>query len=141
MREALCFLAARLLGILNRSIQSCGAYGSVMQSGLRVRFERDCGRAGTTGIDAQPRIVHIETLKGEVLLDVATGVAMDPQRRFSVATLDFLASGGDGFEGLRSQSPLDLGVLREAMADTLASSPVHFTATTDGRWTALAPAK
>src|SRR5262249_34155856 len=35
---------ARLMGVLTRSIQSCGSYGSVMQSGLVVRFERDCNR-------------------------------------------------------------------------------------------------
>ena len=117
----------------------CGAFGSVMQSGLRVRFERDCARAGTTGIDAKARLLHVETMKGEVLLDVDQGIAIDPQRTFSVATLDFLAAGGDGFDGLRTTTPLDLGVLRETLAETLSASPVHMTATVDGRWTLVAP--
>jgi 5'-nucleotidase len=131
----------RLLEVLNRSIQSCGAYGSAMQSGLRVTFERDCARAGTTGIDAQARLLSVETAAGEKLLDVASGVTIDPARMFTVATLDFLSAGGDGFDGLRAPQPLDLGILREQMADDLVKAPAHFRATTDGRWTAVAPAK
>jgi 5'-nucleotidase len=128
-----------LLDVLKRSAQSCGAFGSIMQSGLRVRFERDCNRAGKTGLDTAARLLHVETVAGEVLLDVDKGITPNPSRTFSVVTLDFIAAGGDAFGALRSASPLDIGVLRDSVADMLAASPVHFAAATDGRWVATSP--
>ena len=67
-------------------------------------------------------------------------VTLDPTRTFVVATLDFLAEGGDGFDGLEQDHPLDLGIVREKMADDLAVSPTHFTTALDGRWTLVPPA-
>lgn len=124
----------RLLSLLKRTIQTCGAFGSLMQSGLKVRFERDC-TTPVAGLDPQARLLRVETLSGEVLYDAVTGAVATPLREFRVTTLDFLASGGDGFLELVTTPLLaDLGIARELIADYWAQTQVTLSNSIDQRW-------
>lgn len=129
---------ARLRALLERSAKTCGAYGALMQSGLRVAFERDCKRAAAGGseIDVLARLVRVETLGGEVLFDPGQGVAGPAAGRvFIVATLDFLAAGGSGytdFQGVPVVS--DLGIVRESLTELFLRHPAQFSSQVDGRW-------
>lgn len=130
--------AHKLFKLLERSMRTCGQYGALMQSGLKVQFERDCSRipAGA-GVDEKARLMRVETLSGEVLLDVEKGIEPSPMRTFRVATLDFLSAGGSGYTDFAGV-PLvrDIGILREAMAERFLErgGETRFSAKTDGRW-------
>ncbi len=131
---------ATLLRVLERSIRTCGAYGALMQSGLRVRFEKDCARANGLGVDAAAKLLRVETVDGEVIFDEGQGVLPSVARVFRVATLDFLAAGGAGYRELGTV-PLvaDLGILRERLAEAFLAQPVQWTARNDGRWNQVGP--
>jgi len=111
-----------------------------MQSGLRVRIEKDGSHAGGH-VDPGAKLTHVETLAGKVLLDTAgtsTTAGGDPM--LTVATLDFLAAGGSGYDMLKTAPQLnDLGIVREVMKDLLAKAPAIFTPAIDGRWAVKAP--
>jgi 5'-nucleotidase len=135
--------ASALLKALARSAESCGDFGALMQSGLKVVIQKDCNPAsGPVGTDTNAKLLHVETLGGKVLLDAAAGVPRtagdDPT--LTVATLDFLAAGGSGYSMLKG-APLiqDLGVIREAMKDFLAKNPATFAPIVDGRWAVQKP--
>src|SRR5262249_56795642 len=67
--------ASTLLMALARSAQSCGDFGALMQSGLKVQIEKDCDPpSGHVGTATNARLTHVETLGGKVLLDTAAGV-------------------------------------------------------------------
>jgi 5'-nucleotidase len=128
--------AGKLLSLLTRSIQTCGQYGALMQSGLKVTFIRNC--ASNSDIDKSAELVHIETLSGEVILDVPNGIFPKDTRVFNVATLDFLAEGGSGYTDFIGTPRInDMGVLREVLANNLAKSPAQWSGAVDGRWKAL----
>jgi hypothetical protein len=87
-------------------------------------------------------LTHVETLGGKVLLDTAAGVRPtagdDPM--LTVATLDFLAAGGSGYDMLKGAPQIkDLGIVREAMKDLLANAPATFAPVMDGRWAVHKP--
>ena len=72
-----------------------------------IRFTFDAGRpAGSRVIDVK-----------------VNGLPLDDQRKYTLATPDFLAEGGDGYEILKSarvligkeQGPIDFDVVRQAM--------------------------
>jgi len=144
---------SQIKNLLQRSIESCGNYGALMQSGLRVTFSRDCysnskglggkgKRVGLTeaapqGVDRKAKLLHVETVSHEVLLDVERGIEADSEKVFRVATLDFLVSGGSGYGGFKGTSVLkDIGVLREILTEELMIHPGHWTGSTDSRWKA-----
>ena len=130
--------ASRLLRALTRSAQTCGSYGALMQSGLKVQIEKNCDTPSTKGtIDPNARLTHVETLGGRVLLDSASGAQPAPgdDPMLTVATLDFLAAGGSGYDMLVGIPQIkDIGIVRETMKDLLAGSPATFTPDMDGRW-------
>jgi 2',3'-cyclic-nucleotide 2'-phosphodiesterase (5'-nucleotidase family) len=121
---------AQLIRLLNRSIQTCGSYGALMQSGLNVVFSRNCVKS----TDPDAKLIHVETVDGEVIMDAGELVSSERNRVFQVATLDFLASGGDGFDFTNMPLIKDLGIVREALSDALIRSPAHWTGKIDGRW-------
>ncbi len=124
-----------LLALLARSIRTCGTYGALMQSGLKVQFLRNCkDRNGTT--DPSARLLRVETLGGELVFDESRGgLQSSPNRVFQVATLDFLAAGGSGYvEFIGTPVVSDLGIVREAMTEAFLAKPVEMSAVTDGRW-------
>lgn len=121
----------RLLRLLRASIATCGASGALMQSGLRVRFEREC--QGQTVVSS--RLVSVQTVQGERLYDVELGVLGPMDRRFRVATLDFLAAGGSGYSDFIGVPVTeDLGILRERLVEQFLAHPARWQAATDGRW-------
>jgi 5'-nucleotidase len=127
-----------LLKALTRSAQTCGDYGALMQSGLKVQFEKDC--TGNGHVDANAKLTHVETVGGKVLFDAATGGSPANNDPPMVATLDFLAAGGSGYDMLKGfRQVKDIGIVREAMKDLLAGAPVTFAPTTDGRWAGHKP--
>jgi 5'-nucleotidase len=129
----------KLLPSLERSVRTCGSYGALMQSGLRVVFERDCNRGGKGAVDLAARLLRVETVDGEVLLDAQTG-RIQAERLLSVATLDFLAAGGAGYADLAGFTVLkDLGIFREALSAELAANPVSISTRMDQRWQERAP--
>jgi 5'-nucleotidase len=134
--------------LLLKSVQSCGAYGALLPSGLRVAFERDCSSAqGKT--DPAARLTRVE------LLDSATGLVAEvllgkdaagqdfevpAERSFRVATLDFLASGGSGYADFKeARVTEDLGVFRETLATRLQSIPARWSSRLDGRFRETKP--
>jgi len=135
--------ASTLLKALARSAQSCGDFGALMQSGLKVVVQKDCNPAsGAVGTDTNAKLLHVETLDGKVLLDAATGIPHpgDADPALTVATLDFLATGGDGYIMLKDAKLIeDLGIVREVMKDFLVKAPATFTPTTDERWKVQKP--
>jgi len=135
--------ASVLLKALARSAQACGDFGALMQSGLKVVLQKDCNPpSGKVGTDTKAKLLHVETLGGKVLLDAATGVpaAGSEDPLLTVATLDFLAAGGSGYDMLKGLPMIrDFGIIREAMKDSLATAPATFTPDMDGRWTAQRP--
>lgn len=131
--------AEKVLKTLERSIRSCGGYGAMMQSGLKVTFEKDCARE-QRGADPKARLLRVETLAGETVFDAIQGVRPAPDRVFAVATLDFLADGGAGYKDLSGFPVLrDLGIFREALTDELLARPVNFSPAFDDRWKTVAP--
>jgi 2',3'-cyclic-nucleotide 2'-phosphodiesterase (5'-nucleotidase family) len=135
-----------LLQLLTRSIRTCGAYGALMQSGLKVVYERDC--TGQTETDAKARLLSVTTLAGEAIYDsekdgpIASGVSLPQQgssleRTFQIATLDFLSAGGSGYTELKTVPLLengDRGILREALTSYYLKEPAMLSSEVDGRW-------
>ena len=131
----------KLLALLQRSIQTCGSYGSLMESGLRLTFSRQCGVGGAHGgVDKNAKLLHVETLSGEVIYDESAGTPAPSERSFQVATFDFLADGGAGYDGFKGNPLLhDFGIAREIITDVLLAQPAHWDGNIDGRWKQLAP--
>lgn len=128
----------QLLGLLTMAAQTCGTRGGLMASGIRVKYEQNCEETPeikAAQLDPKARILRIEMLSGEVVLDVEKGIQPDPARVFTVATLDFLHSGGSGYKFFIG-TPLvrDMGILREVMTEHFVKKPFLFEAKTDGRW-------
>jgi len=133
----------QLIGLLEKSIRTCDAYGALMQSGLKVVFEKDCAKRNKNGVDPEARLLHVESLSGEVIYDVTLlpDFTENATRVFEVATLDFLASGGSGYDGFKG-IPIrkDLGIVREALTEGFLLEPARFSTQIDGRWKEVKPA-
>lgn len=125
--------ADRVVSLLQRSIRTCGSYGALMQSGLRVVFRRDCSHAGGS-VDQNAKLLRAETLKGEVIFD-ENGIPPTAPQELKVATLDFLAAGGDGIEGFKGVPVIwDMGILREILTEQFMKEPASFVGDIDHRW-------
>lgn len=123
--------ANTLEALLLRSIRSCGSYGALMQSGLRVEFERNCKGATDEGA----KLLSVKRLDGTVLFDAAKKVRPPEGTRFKVATFDFLAAGGSGYvEFKQGNRGADLGILRDVLAARFAKENVQWKSKPDGRW-------
>jgi hypothetical protein len=72
---------------------------------------------------------------GEVIMDLENGISANPDRVFTVATLDFLHAGGSGYKDFIGV-PLvkDMGILREVMTEFFLKKPFEFDDKIDGRW-------
>ncbi len=139
--------APRLIGLLTRSVQTCGSYGALLQSGLRVSFERDCEHRDFNGVDRKAHLLRVETVKGELIFDSEKGGILPSAlgRTFNIVTLDFLADGGSGYNGFSDgvnppKKLSDLGIVREALAKLFAKKHPHFSTQLDGRWQEVKPA-
>lgn len=128
-----------LMRLLLRSARSCGSYGALMQSGLRVEFEKDCD-AAKDGVDEKASLVRVKLLStDEVLYDRASGGIMS-ERELGVATLDFLHAGGSGYSDFKAVPLIeDRGIFRETLVESMLKKPVRLEPNLDGRWKALKP--
>lgn len=128
---------SQLQSLLEKSIKTCGKYGALMQSGLRVSFIKDCSKEKTTQMDSSAELVKVETLSGEVLFDREQGLTtLSPERKFKIATLDYLASGKSEFGHFDDGTAVysDLGITRDTLADYLQEQPLNSSSYPDGRW-------
>lgn len=122
--------------VLSKSIQTCGKFGALMQSGLKVTFKRNC--KPDSDLDLNAILIRVEDLGGRVLLDRNQGIEADAQETFSVATLDFLASGGSGYPEFREAQVSEiLGIARELMVNELEKTKPEFSNRRDDRFKAL----
>ncbi len=124
----------RLSALLTASIGTCGQYGALMQSGLKVTFNRDCVKQPDGSLKADAQLLRVETVHGEVLFDLRANVVPPADRTFVLGTLDFLAQGGAGYDFGAPPMITDLGVLRDLIADKLAPNPQVWQGILDGRW-------
>jgi 5'-nucleotidase len=131
----------KLRRLLERSIQTCGQFGALIPSGLRVVFSKDCG--GREGIpartlDPQATLERVTlAATGEVLWDRKTGKEAPADRGFTIATLDFLLAGGSGFTEFAGTPMLvDLGLFRELLVQRWERKPLRVRGPQllDGRW-------
>ena len=123
-----------LKAALIASVKTCGKYGALMQSGLKIRYSRDCTRASGQ-IDSGAELLSVQTLDGTVLLDHESRKEAPADLTLSVATLDFLASGGSGYSMLSgSVISKKLGIFREIVSETWSKFHPSLTNKTDGRF-------
>jgi 2',3'-cyclic-nucleotide 2'-phosphodiesterase (5'-nucleotidase family) len=118
--------------VLTKSIQSCGRYGSLVQSGLKIRFTRNC--RADIDVDQDARLETVETNDGRILLDRAQGIQVGDDETFSLVTMDFLAVGGSGYGDLKEVTVNEtLAIAREMIADQLEKTKPRLQNKTDGR--------
>lgn len=116
-----------------------------MPSGLRVAFERDCrpvseGGRNKNGLDKKAKLIRVENLAGDLLIENGAILPAHSQRTLTVVTLDFLADGGSGYADFGGTPQVqDLGILREEIAKKFFNKPNVFKGEIDGRWKELAP--
>jgi len=130
-----------LKAALISAIRTCGRYGTLAQSGLRIRFSRDCSTAAGE-IDSNAKLIHVSLLDGTVLLDSESGQETAESTKISVTTLDFIASGGSGFS-MFAGAKIDatLGITRELIAESMAESVQELSPKTDGRFNNVSESK
>lgn len=120
---------ANLISLIKRSIETCGTYGALFQSGLRVTFKRDCKNPKDI------KLLHVETLDGKIVYEDSVGITKNAPTEFNIATIDFLATGGSDFEGFKGTPMLrDLGLFRELLVEDFFQKQPIFSSETDGRW-------
>lgn len=128
----------KLKGVLLAAARTCGKYGSLSQSGLKVQYLRSCN--GSTTIAPDASLAHVETVSGEVLLDAATQFEVDGTKSLSLTTLDFLASGsGDGYRDFAGvtidEKP---GIARELIVTVFQADQPIMNASIDDRFVNVA---
>lgn len=123
-----------LKGALQAAVETCGKYGTLVQSGLKIRYSRNC-EAAPGDIDPKAKLLHVETLAGLVLLDSERAIEVSNDHTLSATTLDFLAAGGSGYSML-SGTRIDavLGIAREQIADAWSKNPPRLAPFTDRRF-------
>jgi hypothetical protein len=130
-----------LKAALISAIQTCGRYGTLVQSGLKIEYSRDCSGANGEN-DLNAKLISVKAVDGIVFLDTNTGQEVPASTPISVATLDFIASGGSGY-GMFSGTQIDssLGIVREIIADAFAKTQPTLNDKIDHRFINLAPQK
>jgi 5'-nucleotidase len=127
-----------LKALLENGLRRCGQSGGLMQSGLRITFERDCKNRLKDGIDPQARLLSVSLADGTKIFDQALGGFLSGTEnvKLRVATLDFLAAGGSGFSQLKGLKVLqDLGIFREIVTEFYLKNPGRtFEAKLDSRF-------
>jgi len=120
--------------VLLKAVQTCGNYGTLFESGLRIEFHRDCSKGD---LDPNAQLLHVETVDGEVLLDQAGSFEVAADRTFKIANLDFLAAGGSGYaEFTEAKTDQTLDIARELIVDVWAKDHPVLTNQLDGRFIA-----
>lgn len=120
-----------LVSQLQLNASRCGA---LMQSGLKVVFQADCS-AATNPHDDNAKLLHVETVDGQVVLDTASGVVPDPSKTVRVGTLDFIADQYFAHTPIAS----DKGNARDLVVGELKKLSGDLPNAVDGRWTDTTP--
>lgn len=124
----------KLLEALTYSARTCGSYGALMQSGLKVKIERTCSPGRDSGIDPNARVLEVQTVEGELIYRAKPNPVL-VKREFNVVSVDFLINQGEGLTAFVGIPVLrDIGILRDALAERLAEKPPHWQNKIDGRW-------
>lgn len=118
------------------SIHTCGEKGTLVQSGFRIQYTRTCSEGKPTS-----KLLHVETVDGEVLYDFEKGIDADKDRTFSLAILDFIASGSGESYSMFKGLPLEntVGIARELIIDQLSQENLILNNTIDQRYQNLTP--
>lgn len=96
-----------LLTVLNRSVAG-------------AREDEDGGFLQVSGIRFSIRDHRVEAVEVGPM-----GAGLDPEKRYSIAITDFMASGGDGYTWFKGKALLDTGLpLRELLIDTFRKDKV-----------------
>jgi 2',3'-cyclic-nucleotide 2'-phosphodiesterase (5'-nucleotidase family) len=125
-----------LKSALETAIQTCGRYGTLALSGLKIRYSRTCGNGPQAkDLDPEARLIRVETRSGRLLYDREQSTEVAGTETFSMATLDFLAAGGSGYKMLAgvevNSTP---GIHRELIVEALLRNPTLLQAGIDGRF-------
>lgn len=128
-----------LIDLIKYSATTCGAFGTLMPAGLRVTLERKCPEKNGD-LDPDAKLLQVVQLLADgtskILYDVATKVEPKPGDELTVATLDFLAKGGEGFGQLALPEIADIGIAREELFKYWKKNPPEWgKKNLDGRWT------
>lgn len=125
----------RLKEALLSAVKTCGRYGSLVQSGLKIRYERHCPESGGD-LDPNARLLQVSMNDGTLLLDTDASKEVPKEFTLSAITLDFLASGGGGYSSLSGvEIESQAGIARELIADVWASKKPALKPEIDGRST------
>lgn len=118
--------------ILNKAAQTCGRYGGLAFSGLKLTYTRNCSQ--NSDLDKNAKIEKVQTLSGELLYDSQRAFEVSETLTFSVVTLDFLSQGGSGYtEFLEAPITKTIGIARELIADELSQEVPTLSNTLDQR--------
>lgn len=129
--------AKELIAVLNKSIRTCGQFGALIPSGVRVRFSRDCDSEANKreGLDNKAILLSVQNSAGEEIYSNGDVLPAHRADQFWLATFDFLAQGGSGFDELGSLAvDKDFGIARDLLAEHFRAKPFKWSAATDGRW-------
>ena len=125
-----------LKAALDTAIQTCGRYGTLALSGLKISYSRNCG-SGQQARDLDPdaRLIRVETRSGRILYDHALSIEAAGSETFTLATLDFLAAGGSGYKMLAGvEVDSTPGIHRELIVEALIKNPALLQTGLDGRF-------
>jgi 5'-nucleotidase len=123
-----------VLSILLRNAKACSGDGGMSWSGISVTYQRKCRDAQGHPVSSDPNAVlsRVQTVGGELIIE--NNKAVDPNRVFKVATLDFLQAGGSGYTQFVGVPMItDMGIVRDVIADLLSANPPTFSSQPDGR--------
>ncbi len=125
-----------LKSALETAIQTCGRYGTLALSGLKISYARNCGTGPQArDLDPDARLIRVETRSGRVLYDRAGSIEVAAGETFSLATLDFLAAGGSGYKMLSGvEVDSTPGIHRELIVEALIKNPSLLETGLDGRF-------
>jgi 5'-nucleotidase/UDP-sugar diphosphatase len=123
-----------LKAILQRTISTNGAFGTLMQSGLKIQYTATDPDT-VTQLFKKSELLHVELLDGTVLFDKAQNIEVAQDYTVTAATLDFLALGGDGFDFTGVPVSRKMKIARDVIADEfLAETNLALENKTDGRF-------
>ena len=110
-----------LKGALEQTILTAGSYGTLNESGLKIVYASS-DEDSNTQLFKNSELQHVELLDGTLLFDSDTDFSVSDDTTFSVATLDFLATGGGGYHLGGAPITRTLGIARDAIADGFTAS-------------------
>jgi 5'-nucleotidase len=132
------FRVSDLITVVKKSIMTCGKFGAMNFSGIRVQFRKDCTGSNQSQEDLNAKLILVETLAGEILYDdsLPPDAKIPNNREMKVITLDFLADGGSGYgEGFRPEHQKNVipRPFREKFVELWSEHPFDWDNKRDGR--------